>query len=144
MKRAVIGLAAAAAVAALPAAAGADGGAHAAAKHAKCHGTAQRSELGVELGLKNAVDADFVCNRAVKSFVVKLNKKLSSAGTANGSYANNCKKKTAKSYKCTGSAAKGEHIQTSFSTKASNACSGKKLKVKVTAAKRTFRLRGPC
>lgn len=139
MKRVMIGLAMVAAVAAMPTGAGAA----TKATKAKCHGKAVKSKIGEGLGFDNEVEANFVCNRAVKSFVIKTNKPLMDNG-ANGSFANHCKKTGARSYKCTGHAKKNEHIQTSFTTKAKHACGGKKLVVRVKVAKRTFKLRGPC
>ena len=117
-----------------------------AAKKTKCSGTATIDQVALALGAGgNQIDVDFKCNKGFKKFKVSANKTIQ-AGFANGGF--DCKKDGKRAEKCT---ATGNHKvkaheseQATFNTKASDPCAGKALKVKVTAAGKTFTLKGPC
>lgn len=104
---------------------------------ASCSGSAKIDEVGAKFfGQYNDVDADFKCNVGFKKFKLSANKKIEIAGSPS------CKSDGPKAFECSGPSTK--QVQTSFTTKASHACAKPRLKLKVTAARKTFKLKGPC
>lgn len=140
--RLVPGVAAAALVAAFAVQPASGSDLHAAA--VKCTGTATIDQTAQAFGINNQIDADFTCNKGFKKFKVAANKPIDGAGLANEGFT--CKSDGKKAYKCSGSKKikSGHHEQTSFTTKASDPCAGSSLKVKISAAGKTFALKGPC